>query len=677
MRNSIKNLLKKGNTLKSKNNLRKNSNTLKSRNNRQQKTAKGRRSINRKIRGGNPNLIYILYVLGNKTQTNQLQVIAMSKSVKNLHMFAMDLPDNLLYSNSESQDILQKNMLIDTMELDNSSSTHSWQTVSLPDIDKLIKSGVYDRKLEDISEILLHYTIDKSSKITGLVGAVYSNEVSESDGNMMTEFGNFSNALELLDNYEPLDIELEILIKENKLSIEKKKKEFNIRDIDLKTLSFDEYLNKTEKIYKDTLTPETWETEWRKDILTPLVYRAYDLNDILKKCNELNLWSSFNRSLNYYGIHRIIYDQSSVKKNPLFYYIEILRSYKLNEPVKELLNDNEFLLNQFKIDRITLKQFIDYYKDKNIKNYLKSLNYSIRDYKNRGISLRDIIRVTEPGKYSISPRELIELGFTLNDLVETNFFEFSRLKDAGFSIMELRKVGYTIKDYMNENLYLEDKDYTALIQAGYTAKEFLEYPHALLGSLKKYFTLKELRNAGCTIKYYMRGKHTDNIQDNDYPELIQAEYTADEFLKSGRASLSELKKYFTLEQLLQSKQFLLNYSMKDLKYHYSCEELSKIFKLDELVDVCSIVELSNAYEINDLIKRFSLEQLTTVYSLDQIFASGKYKYDDIKQFNKGDNKKLDNLLKECKKNMMRKTNLDCIYDPDKKIATNPTERYPK
>ena len=55
----------------------------------------------------------------------------------------------------------------------------------------------------------------------------------------------------------------------------------------------------------------------------------------------------------------------------------------------------------------------------------------------------------------------------------------------------------------------------------------------------------------------------------------------------------------------------------------------------------------------------------------------KLKYDDIKKFNNGDNKTLNNLLKECKKNFMRKTNLECIYDPVKKIATNPTERYPK
>ena len=54
----------------------------------------------------------------------------------------------------------------------------------------------------------------------------------------------------------------------------------------------------------------------------------------------------------------------------------------------------------------------------------------------------------------------------------------------------------------------------------------------------------------------------------------------------------------------------------------------------------------------------------------------KNKYEDIKQYKKGDNKNLDKLLKNCKKSLFtRKTNLECIYDPEKKIATNPTERY--
>ena len=693
---SIKNLRKINKTRKSKT-VSSKIYMRKSKNNTHQRV---RRSKNGRIRGGNPNPIHILYAMGNKNQQNQVQAIAISTSIKNLHLTAIDLSENLTFPEHGKKGLinifqiaLEDNMVIDTIELNKSSSTHSWQKVSLPDIHSLIENGTY--LWEPINPLLLHYTFDKSSQITGVIGALYSNEVAESDGQIMTEDDKPYYKLNLLENYTPIYYDSELIIngliiKEDKLTIEK--------------LSFDEYVNKEKKLLKDTVQSENWESEWHGSIITPSVYRVYDLNDILKKCNELNLWSLFNRSLKYYGIKRIIEDQLRVNKKPLFYFIEILRSYNSNDAVESLLNDNEFLLNQFKLDNITLKQFIDYYTDKNIKNYLKPLNYSVRDYKNRGISLKDIFRVTEPKKYSISPSEMIEQGFTLKDLVESKYFEYNTLNWAGFSIMELRNAGCTIKHYMNENKYLEDKDYTALIKAGYTAKEFLEYPHALLGSLKKYFTLKELRNGGCTIKYYMRGRNPDYLQDNDYPALIQAEYTVDEFLKSGHALLYELKKYFTLEQLLQSEQFLLNYSMKDLKYYYSCEELSKIFKLDKLVDVCSIVELNKVYSIielskkftleqliplysikdlstvfslNDICTKFTLEQLVTVYPLDEIFATGKYKYDDIKKFNNGDIKTLDNLLKDCKKNFMRKTNLECIYDPVKKIATNPTERYPK
>ena len=207
MRKSRNNLRKNINSRKSRNNLRKNSDFLRSRNNRQGIV---RRSKNGRIIGGNPNLIHVLYVLGNKNQTNHVQAIAMSKSIKNLHMFAKDLPDNLTYQDSRNQAILESNMAVDTIELNNPNTSHDWSNVSFKDIDTKISSGVYGN-LDDISETLLHYNLDKSSDITGVIGSVYSNEVPESDGQMMTEFGNFNDALTLLDNYEPMELKVNVL----------------------------------------------------------------------------------------------------------------------------------------------------------------------------------------------------------------------------------------------------------------------------------------------------------------------------------------------------------------------------------------------------------------------------------------------------------------------------------
>jgi len=220
MPTSIKNILKKGNTLKSKNNLRKYSITLQSKNNRQQKAGCSR---SRKIRGGNHNLIHILYVLGTKNQPYQLQVIAMSKSIKNLHMFAKDLPKNLLYRDTKNQSILKSSMAIDTIELDNPNTSHNWQNVNLQDVDRLIYNGDYDGSIEDIAEVL-YYTFDKSSPITGVVGAVYSTNVSGSDGQMMTELNiNFSKALSLLRFYDPIDFTVNVT--DHNISLHKVKSE--------------------------------------------------------------------------------------------------------------------------------------------------------------------------------------------------------------------------------------------------------------------------------------------------------------------------------------------------------------------------------------------------------------------------------------------------------------------
>ena len=735
MRNSIKNLRKINNLRKSRDfSSKKKINNRKSKNNSQQIV---RRSRNRKIRGGEPNLIHILYVLSNKNQTNQVQVIAISKSVKNLHMIAKDLPDNLRFPDSGKQgyinvfqNFLEHNMVIDTIELNNLSSTHSWQKVSFPDVNRLIENGSYGSSIDNFDETLLHYTLDKSSKITGVIGAVYSNEVDESDGQMTTDFGNFNDVIELLDNYEPTDKEFEIFIKENKLTIEKsdrvlidtkkeeeqKKKEerqayldqlpkrlrqcsgsdcdraifelvhkqgipwkdildspitaydmksygfkpynislllknnsdglkvidflkkgFNLSELNqeipysvayrkidkydfspkivndaiinsnlsvreimnkinysvynyamplsylfdngatqdevfkysgydysivlfYEKLSFDEYVNTMEKLCKKTF--KSWKLEWHKSIINAGIFQVYDLNDILKKCNELNLWSLFERLLESIDIKIIIENQLDIEKKPLIYFIDILRSYKLYDEIKSLLYREPFMLNQLKSGNVSLKEIINdyvYLKDKSLlKNILQVLNYSAMDFKNNGLSLKDVLSYADK--------------------------------------------------------YLTPRYYTELIQAGYTAGEFKQ---------------------------------------------------------SGYAKLPELKTYFTLEQLAEV------YSIEELNKVYSIIELSKKFTLEQLIPLYSIKDLSTVFSLNDICTKFTLEQLVTVYPLDEIFATGKYKYDDIKKFNNGDNKTLNNLLKECKKNFMRKTNLECSYDPVKKIATNPTERYPK
>ena len=838
MRNSIKkNLRKINNTRKSKGFSSKKINNRKSKNNTLQRV---RCSRNGKIRGGNQNLINILYVLGQKNQPNQLQVIAMSKSIKNLHMFAKDLPGNLTFPVSKNEGkfnefkkALENNMVIDTIELNNSSTIHNWQKVSLSDIQRLIEEDNYSN--DNIDDALLHYTIDKSSQITGVLGAIYSNEVPDSDGQMMTEFGNFYDALVLLDNYEPLDTELEPFIEENKLSIkisdrvliEKKRKErhayleqipitayqlcqkgnckdtifklinthnipwkdildspmtgynmklygfdpytiiflfsqnvklidflkkgFNIDEInqdtpnmygykkekrykfspeDLKDaiinsnlsvseimnkisysvynysmplsylyengatpdevfkysgydyrivlfnekLSFDEYVDRMDKLCENAYRRDLWKTQWYNTIINNDIFKVYHLNDILKKCKELNLWSTWKSLFHHYYLGRDSYnitttieDQLNIEKKPLIYFIDILKYYKLHDELKSLLLSREFIIIQLKSGNVSLLEIINGYEY--LKNNLDSklnysdekriledikyslriiledeeLNYSATDFKNNGISLYNVLKYIDNNDYKkYRPSKILEKGYTLEELVKSKYFSYSQLR-SDFSLIELKNAGITIKDYIHDksytNQYLKKEYSNELIQAGYTAAEFKESGYADLPYLENYFTLEQLAQL----------------------------YTIEELYKVY--SIIELSKKFKLEDLLtvyKLEELVAVYKLEDLNKHFTLKDLVKVYKLEELVAV---------YKLEALNKHFILEDLVKVYKLDEIFSSGKYKYEDIKKFNKEDNKNLDKLLKDCKKSFLRKTNLECIYDPEKKIATNPTERY--
>ena len=156
----------------------------------------------------------------------------MSKSIKNLHLNAIDLSSNTeitsgKYSNeiyNEFKQILDNNMVIDTIELDNPKTLHSWQKVSLEDINILLSNGTYgitDKGIpiqDDIDEIPLYYTYDRSSTITGVIDAVYKDEHnSEFDGKIMLDEQRIGTSLESLGLYEPIDYDLVLV--DNNLSI--------------------------------------------------------------------------------------------------------------------------------------------------------------------------------------------------------------------------------------------------------------------------------------------------------------------------------------------------------------------------------------------------------------------------------------------------------------------------
>lgn len=593
MRNSIKNLLKKGNTRKSKNNLRKNSNTLKSRNNRQQKTAKGRPSINRKIRGGNQNLIHILYVLGNKTQTNHFQAIAMSKIIKNLHMFAKDLPENLEFPHAKSRNTLENNMFIDTIELNNSSSSHSWQKVYLRDINRKIKNGVYDGSAEDISETLLHYTLDKSSDITGVIGAVYSNEVPEADGNMMTEFGNFNNALDLLNNYKPIDLSLKIekliyLLHSKEQVCPQNMTDFNSYETTIDPFSryiigF-KFCSLQELIEENKLTLQQLRSKFELSQLKPY----FPLSELMK--NHFG-WGNGKGTDSDAAIQNI-YQQKQMTIRELYSWEELASAglslfalkWLYDEWIEHHAPPLEKLNKYYTIEEISSYPFI--YTIDQILQKGNIEQIKIAEYK-----LIDILAANRPVKE-------LSKAYTLEEL--SRFIV--RYND------ESRRANYSDETYRyNEPYYRDDSD--------------TDITHRLLREICEFYPPKE-------IKRYL-----------PYIEI------------------RHLYKYNTVRSLYDAG--------------FDDEYYVTIFK--------------KYYSINDLLEVFPIEKLRSNYSADEIFKSGKVNYEQLKPhliFTK--EHKYENFYKDfketqenCKKNWKKQTNLDCIYDPVKKIATNPTVRYPK
>ena len=65
-------------------------------------------------------------------------------------------------------------------------------------------------------------------------------------------------------------------------------------------LSFDEYVDTMEQLCKNAYSKTSWKTQWYNTIINKDIFKVYHLNDILKKCNELNLWSNWNSLFYHY-----------------------------------------------------------------------------------------------------------------------------------------------------------------------------------------------------------------------------------------------------------------------------------------------------------------------------------------------------------------------------------------
>jgi hypothetical protein len=333
----------------------KKNNTRKSKNNTQLQKVRGSKKSG--IRGGNGNLIHILYGLGHKNQNNQVVVIGVSTNIINLYLKAMDFPEDIYFSEwsdftksvSVFKNVLLKNMVIDTIELNNSSTTHTWQIIDIPDIIAKYKNKTY--VYTEIEPTELQYTYDKSSQITGVIGNLYSNEVNVSDGKIRTEDTNPA-AYELFDKYEPLDFELNVV--DQKLTITKGMYLSKFIEafpdeilynwpIILRHFSFDEYYPTLLQLNK-------------KDTLNKIFLQWYrSLSDVIKESGNtltvkdfINLDISINLLKKHYTLQEIW------EGLPKSTFEEILNS------IRDLHTDYFKLEDIIKLDGLTIEHYVNY-----------------------------------------------------------------------------------------------------------------------------------------------------------------------------------------------------------------------------------------------------------------------------------------------------------------------------
>ena len=590
-----------------------------------------KRSRNKKMKAGEPTKIHILYVLGYKDGENQIHMITMSKSIKNLHLSAIDIVENLDFDKIEFKQIFENNMVIDTIELDNANTSHSWQKVSFIEIHRLVENKEYSKIIDQFDEMLLHYVFDKKSIITGVIGAVYSNEVDSNDGKITTD--NIDNSIELFNMYNPIDSQLDVI--ENNLSIS------NITADDPRVQT-----DKEQKVVPAKV----------KSAYSPCPKDLLDSRYSWKNWSDVEEAGCYVKDLIDEGKipYRFIHNTNGARRLMPYAstFLDGLTRCRILNAInpQEVLNDGKW------------KFFLDDYKDCNEENKSRNLiKYLIEN----GITIPILLEHNYDVPYllenGITLKQIIDSGVPIRSLLYTYEVNLSEIINIGLSLEQILKNGFTISEL----------------------KEILQlYPDALV-LIKKNgkITLKELiKDLGYKLKDLIGVYSVQELWDNgirDFDALISAGV-----YKPGLLALKGLtiKEYTDLNKKLDNRKI----SLSELINKFPLSE-TFYWIADGNIENISLRDLIVAYKNN-------IPELITVAKPEFLFATGLFTYGQLKQWLKNDitgkhNKEFLNLAKKCNKSFFwRETNLDCKYQPDtfprpfqplpSGKAVNHTERYP-
>lgn len=352
-------------------------------------------------------------------------------------------------------------------------------------------------------------------------------------------------------------------------------------------------------------------------------------------------------------------------------------------PISKL--SEAFSLEDFVNANKPLNQLIENYKISELKPYFK-----LDDFLNNGVSISDLkdeYLLKDFVDHNIQPKALLSAGFKVDELKD--FFKPLKLLDAGISLSIL-KDSYPLID-----LKMDGISATNLRLAGVAFDE-----------LKNLFRLDELTKEQVPLKELL----------DDYKftisELKVAGIQLGQFQSLG-VPLTDLKGVFDLPQLLAAKKFPLIdfkgvFTIPELKTAgkkpnelvdagFELKTVFEFYSLSELIDAkialsnlkilgVSAYDLKNVgkgIKVNDLVDAgYTLDELTAAnlsarelflanIKLSDIFKTGAFKYSDIKDsYHEKPDPDLEILLKKCTKNILRKTNPDCRYDPKTNTVLN-------
>ena len=701
-----------------------------------------RRSSKKILKGGEPTEIHILYSLANYSDSrNHIEMLAMSPSLQNLLLIAKDIFEHIDYPMWEPnyefvdgkkitrgnrfQNVLQNNMVIDTIIIDTENPTHKWQTVNLDNLEntqltilpEILLSYRYDQsyqnqvsnqaecKIPSKSDQIDMYVREKTGDeifcfntkstnntndlkivvgrtapkiIKGVIKSLYTYDANNKsihfDGNYETENTDglvVESATSTLYLYNPIPMKLEIT-DDGQLSL-------NLAD-DL-MLEIITFLVKFNKFEDDRDTSKS-------TVLNQIVrsgYNAQYLIDYVSTVFRFDCETGKYRLDYNQGIQIVYMDEKGSKPSfdtyflmrflNFFYQKFPLEELVKNVPLIRLINIPYYLGKGKGYGPTTIKFLKEYFLEKKI---IITPDQLLKN----GLTIPQIM-----GNYTLA--ELTE-SIPLNVLL-TNGITYLALKKAGIKTIPLDKIGLTV-------LQLKDADFPVkdLISAGYSIKDLLEAKfsyHNLLSEgglsiddlLKAGISIKDLISGGVKIDTLLKsGVPLDDIIGN--PAINKSVYDKAGIelfqLKSMGMTAPQLKTIgYSLQDIISAK-----YSINDLiSAGYSIQDLrtAGISITDLKTNGITVQDLRTAgISIADLkTSGITVQELFSAgFPLDTIFKTGLYTYSDIKDIYKANVNKypdLDKVIQLCSKNLLRQTNLECKYNPSTGGVIETTKVYSK